>query len=61
MIKIQYNKEHITGVKLEYKGIDGRTARGTCSMKFKLLGGLFSGTKKEKYHIADGMKLFYFR
>lgn len=45
----------MTGVKLKYKSIDGRTAKGTCSMKFKLLGGLLSGTKKEKFNIADGI------
>lgn len=28
-------------------------------MKFKLLGGLLSGTKKEKYNIADGINFIY--
>lgn len=56
-IKVQFNKDHVTGIKLKYKGLNGKEVKGTCSMKFKLLGGLLSGTKKEKYNIADGIDL----
>lgn len=54
-IKIQYNKDHVMGIKIKYKDANGKQIKGTCHLKIKLLGGLLSGTKKEKFIIPDGI------
>ncbi|CAD8069451.1 unnamed protein product [Paramecium sonneborni] len=48
MIKIQYTKDCILGLKIKYRGMDGQTVVGKSSRKLKLFGVHFSKFKIEK-------------
>ncbi|CAD8051743.1 unnamed protein product [Paramecium primaurelia] len=48
MIKIQYTKERILGIKIKYRGMDGKTIVGQSSRKFKVFGVYFEKFKIDK-------------
>lgn len=52
-IRVQYNKEHVFGVKIEYKAANGKSVQGESSMKFKPFKRLFTSLTKETFDVAD--------